>query len=350
MKKRNFISAVVFVAVMALPAAAFAQSSEDILMEMYKALNGPSTVEIKVATSTASTTARAIPTTVAPVAPKAFSTAVPEPRDVPLLAPGYLFSVDGNAPALDPNIESLKAVLAQLTMQYSSLATGASLRASTSTATTTAPVVPPKKNFTRDLVLGSRGDEVRQLQVILIARGFLFGEATGYFGILTKTAVIAFQTDNGLPPVGNVGPRTRAVLNDMPQGPGEAAPQLIIGPPARPLTASSTSVRFNTGTSTGTSSPETGTSTPLFDSFYPPVSVSMSILPQEAPVGGSVALTWLSQNATSCTASDGWDGVRPTLGAARIEPLQFSLNFVITCQGPGGIASTSALVVVGGEQ
>ena len=343
--RRKIISAIVLGIFVALPVTAAASSSDDLYLEMLRALDGPVAVQPKVtATSTASTT---VPAVAKPAAAKSFSTAVPPPKDE-VLAPGHLFNLDGNAPVADAQVDGMKAALALLTAQFASLLVPLQTQASSTptvsvNASSNEPLPVPKMTFTKDLTVGSRGDDVRKLQVLLIARGFLFGETTGYYGVLTKTAVIAFQMDNGLPPVGNVGPRTRAVLSDMPQGPGEAAPQLIIGPPARQYTSSSTSVRFNTSTSTGTS-------TPMFDPFYPPVSVSMSILPSEAPVGGTVALTWLSQNATSCAASDGWDGPRPTLGAARIEPLKFSLNFVITCQGPGGIASTSALVVVGGEQ
>ena len=70
--------------------------------------------------------------------------------------------------------------------------------------------------FTRYLVLGSRGNEVIELQKILITQGFLkISAPTGYFGPLTQTAVKLFQTNHNLPPVGVVGPLTRAVLNGI---------------------------------------------------------------------------------------------------------------------------------------
>ena len=67
--------------------------------------------------------------------------------------------------------------------------------------------------FTLNLSLGSQGAEVTELQKKLKALGFFSGEATGYFGPMTRTAVITFQTSKGLSPVGNVGPQTRAALN-----------------------------------------------------------------------------------------------------------------------------------------
>lgn len=69
--------------------------------------------------------------------------------------------------------------------------------------------------FTRGLGLGSKGDDVTELQNRLIAGGFLTGTtATGYFGKLTHAAMKKFQEKNGLDQVGNVGPKTRALLNN----------------------------------------------------------------------------------------------------------------------------------------
>ncbi len=69
-------------------------------------------------------------------------------------------------------------------------------------------------NFGRNLALGSRGADVDALQQILIDGGFLkIASPTGYFGALTRTAVIAFQAKYGIAQVGLVGPQTRAQLN-----------------------------------------------------------------------------------------------------------------------------------------
>lgn len=73
---------------------------------------------------------------------------------------------------------------------------------------------------TRDLELGMSGDDVKELQLKLIAknagpkaRALAGVGATGYFGPYTKAAVIEFQTDQAIyPPYGYFGPRTRAVL------------------------------------------------------------------------------------------------------------------------------------------
>ncbi len=58
----------------------------------------------------------------------------------------------------------------------------------------------------RALAVGSRGDDVNELQA------YLGVSQTGYFGPLTANAVAAFQTEEGLARVGTVGPLTRAAF------------------------------------------------------------------------------------------------------------------------------------------
>lgn len=67
-------------------------------------------------------------------------------------------------------------------------------------------------NFTRDLHIGMRGDDVTELQTELIAAGYLhITTATGYFGTLTRAAVAQWQADNNISPAaGYFGPISRA--------------------------------------------------------------------------------------------------------------------------------------------
>ena len=70
--------------------------------------------------------------------------------------------------------------------------------------------------FTKLLYLEDSGEEVRQLQLKLKELGFFTysGGATGFFGDITKQAVVKFQKTNDLKPYpGWVGPGTRKVLN-----------------------------------------------------------------------------------------------------------------------------------------
>jgi peptidoglycan hydrolase-like protein with peptidoglycan-binding domain len=84
---------------------------------------------------------------------------------------------------------------------------------------------PSTFQFTDNLTVGSRGEQVTELQELLIKEG-VYPEAmvTGYFGPLTKAAVIRFQekySSEVLTPVdltqgtGFVGSSTRKKLNSL---------------------------------------------------------------------------------------------------------------------------------------
>ncbi|MDO8594918.1 MAG: peptidoglycan-binding protein [bacterium] len=82
------------------------------------------------------------------------------------------------------------------------------------------PVTPPIPSgsayvFTLNLAEGSRGEAVRQLQQKLQTLGYFTASATGYFGPITRAAVINFQRARGIDPIGLVGPKTRAALNNL---------------------------------------------------------------------------------------------------------------------------------------
>jgi murein DD-endopeptidase MepM/ murein hydrolase activator NlpD len=70
--------------------------------------------------------------------------------------------------------------------------------------------------FTQNLTVGSKGEEVKQLQLKLKALGyFTYPTITSYYGTVTRDAVIRFQKAKGIEPVGYVGPKTRAALNSV---------------------------------------------------------------------------------------------------------------------------------------
>jgi hypothetical protein len=74
---------------------------------------------------------------------------------------------------------------------------------------------PAVTSFTTNLSFGMRGAAVTNLQNFLIGKGHLAaGLNTGYFGPLTKAAVMAYQTAKSITPVaGYFGPLTRAAAN-----------------------------------------------------------------------------------------------------------------------------------------
>ena len=67
----------------------------------------------------------------------------------------------------------------------------------------------------RDLTMGSTGSAVTSLQQALINGGYSIpAGATGYFGVQTRAAVIAWQKAKGVTPsVGYFGPKSRAMFN-----------------------------------------------------------------------------------------------------------------------------------------
>ena len=73
--------------------------------------------------------------------------------------------------------------------------------------------------FNTNLTVGSTGQDVVALQTWLMSSGYNIASiasgaaSTGYFGSQTKAAVQAYQTANGVPSTGFVGPLTRGKLN-----------------------------------------------------------------------------------------------------------------------------------------
>ncbi len=69
--------------------------------------------------------------------------------------------------------------------------------------------------FTMEMSLGMSGQQVSQLQAFLATNPSIYpqGLVTGYFGALTRAAVMRFQSFYGIPAVGRVGPLTLAQLN-----------------------------------------------------------------------------------------------------------------------------------------
>ena len=72
-----------------------------------------------------------------------------------------------------------------------------------------------KKIFDHRLAKGAFGEDISELQNFLVGHGYISTTTVmskGYFGPITKEAVKKFQLDNGLEPVGIVGPKTRSLI------------------------------------------------------------------------------------------------------------------------------------------
>lgn len=82
-----------------------------------------------------------------------------------------------------------------------------------------ASVVMPKYKWEYDMTVGSSGKDVEMLQTALQSLGMFpiskIIKPTGVFGGLTRNSVITFQNAFAIPQTGNVGPITRAKLNEI---------------------------------------------------------------------------------------------------------------------------------------
>lgn len=116
-----------------------------------------------------------------------------------VVAAAFIFALVGVSTAKAATVEELTALIAQLQAQIAALTGGSTTAAG---------------EITKDLTIGSRGDQVEILQKYLEDEGYLVmpvGVAYGYFGNLTKAAVAKWQADNGVAPAyGYFGPKSRA--------------------------------------------------------------------------------------------------------------------------------------------
>ena len=69
-----------------------------------------------------------------------------------------------------------------------------------------------------EMRLGDTGEAVRQIQIALVERNYLYTAADGSFGENTENAVRALQADAGLPQTGTVDSATRAALSRYSRG------------------------------------------------------------------------------------------------------------------------------------
>jgi hypothetical protein len=78
----------------------------------------------------------------------------------------------------------------------------------------------------------------------------------------------------------------------------------------------------------------------------PAPTVTLTLNPTTIVSGGSAMLAWSSTNASSCSASGGWNGGEPISGSLSTGALAATTSYTLTCTGAGGSAGTTAAVIV----
>lgn len=128
--------------------------------------------------------------------------------------------------------------------------------------------------FSRALTQGAKGDDVKQLQEFLrtFTGAYPEGLITGYYGPNTKAAVKKFQEQNGIEPLGIVGPKTREKLN------------VLVA--AIPTTSEAAPVQHNIQTTTTTIMPVT--SQPETEIQIPSISPAIPATPCKAQPGAKI--------------------------------------------------------------
>ncbi len=90
--------------------------------------------------------------------------------------------------------------------------------------------------------MGSKGDEVKQIQTVLSEKGYYSGKADGIYGAKTRDAVIKYQRDKGLTADGVAGTRTLTSLGIKKESqPGDSDVELL----ARLISAESRGEPYN---------------------------------------------------------------------------------------------------------
>ncbi|HUD03020.1 MAG TPA: peptidoglycan-binding protein [Candidatus Paceibacterota bacterium] len=209
-------------------------------------------------------------------------------------------------------------------------------------------------SFNTNHQLYDTGADILALQQFLNAHSFAvattgpgsLGNETTVFGLHTYQALVAFQSANGLPATGYLGPLTRALIAD-----GTAA--------------SSTAPVFSTNTNTNTQSATTTPSTSTTSTSTPPVfnttplpgytsgqiilgvgapapTCSISVSSTAIPNGDSITLSWSSQYASSALLNNNVS--LATAGSQVFSPTS-NTTYTLTVSGAGGTASCSAAAV-----
>ncbi len=78
--------------------------------------------------------------------------------------------------------------------------------------------------------------------------------------------------------------------------------------------------------------------------------LQIRVSPAAITLGETAKLTWISNNLSSCTASDAWSGVQPVRGEMDLKPEALGTDvYTLSCSGAKGVLTSSDRLVVGAE-
>lgn len=103
---------------------------------------------------------------------------------------------------------------------------------------------------------GDKGDNVKEVQELLIAQGYLEGDADGAFGAKTEAAVLAFQQAKGLDATGIVGEGTLNALKESAGDSGDASNEGVEAEAAEPSSEAGDAEVAEASETEGTQEPE----------------------------------------------------------------------------------------------
>ena len=113
----------------------------------------------------------------------------------------------------------------------------------------------------------------------------------------------------------------------------------------RAISGSSTELLSATTTFTlSCSGPEGSAQASVTVSVRPMPTIAIALSPAIVRAGVTSQLTWTATAATSCQASDGWNGEQPVSGTRTVGPVTQGATFTLTCAGDGGTATASAFL------
>lgn len=153
------------------------------------------------------------------------------------------------------------------------------------------------------LSVGSTGEQVTSLQTSLAANPSIYPEGivSGYFGALTRAAVVRYQAAHGISQTGTVGPITRASING-------STGTVFTGDENAPLIgADSVSVGSNSATISWNTS-EPATARVYYSTTWPFVySISLQASDSSFGAGHNVVLSGLASHGTYYYAKESVD-------------------------------------------